>query len=165
MTITVAPMISGVMASGTTPITNASVQLWAAGSTGYSMGATAVGSPVTTNATTGAFAIPYDCSTLVTPGDQLYLVATGTQSNVVLMSALGSCATLSGSYIVNEATTVASAYALQQFMAADGTIGAAGNSVSYKGLSNAFKTVSNLVDLSAGHGARPHTGLLDKPGG
>ncbi len=156
MTITVAPMISGVMASGTTPITNASVQLWAAGSTGYSMGATAVGSPVTTNATTGAFAIPYDCSTLVTPGDQLYLVATGTQSNVVLMSALGSCATLSGSYIVNEATTVASAYALQQFMAADGTIGAAGNSVSYKGLSNAFKTVSNLVDLSAGT-VRDHT--------
>ncbi len=89
----------------------------------------------------------------------MYLVATGSNNQVVLMSALGSCAGLTGSYIVNEATTVASAYALQQFMAADGTIGTAASnatSLGYTGLTNAFKTVNNLVDLSAGT-VRDHT--------
>ncbi len=156
MTFTIATSISGTVRAGSTPLTSASVQLWAAGSTGYGMGATAVGSPVSTDATTGTFSIPYDCSTITAPGDQFYLVATGTQSGIVFMAALGSCANLSGSYIVNEATTVASAYALQQFMAADGTIGAAGNTTSYTGLSNAFKAVNNLVDLSAGT-VRDHT--------
>ncbi len=166
MTFTIATALTGTVRVGSTPLTSASVQLWAAGSTGYGMGATAVGSPVNSDSQTGTFSIPYDCSTLTAPGDQLYLVATGTQSGVVFMSALGSCAKLSGSYIVNEATTVASAYALQQFMAADGTIGAnsgSGNTfgaasaaASYTGLSNAFKAVNNLVDLSAGT-VRDHT--------
>ena len=143
----------------------ASVQLYAAGTAAYgpvaSPGATKVGGAVQTNPTTGAFTVTYDCSTVQAPGDQLYLVATGSNNQVVLMTVLGLCSGLQSgtSYTINEATTVASVYALQQFMAADGSIGAlisSPSSLSYTGLSNAFKTVSNLVDPSAGV-VRDHT--------
>jgi hypothetical protein len=144
---------------------SASVQLYAAGTAAYgpvaSPGATKIGSAAQTNPATGAFTVNYDCSTAPVPGDQLYLVATGSNSQAVLMTVLGSCSGLQSgaSYTINEATTVASVYALQQFMAADGSIGAlisSPSSLSYTGLSNAFKTVSNLVDPSAGV-VRDHT--------
>ncbi len=160
--------ISGVVVGGTGTTAvglTASVQLYAAGTTAYgpvaSPGATKVGSAVQTDPTTGAFTVAYSCSTAQAPSDQLYLVATGSNNQVVLMTALGACGGLQAgaSYTINEATTVASIYALQQFMAADGSIGAsiaATTSQSYTGLSNAFKTVNNLVDPSSGT-VRDHT--------
>jgi Chitobiase/beta-hexosaminidase C-terminal domain/IPT/TIG domain len=160
--------INGVVVGGTGASAvglTASVQLYAAGTTAYgpvaAPGATKIGSAVQTDPTTGAFTVAYSCSTAQAPGDQLYLVATGSNNQVVLMTALGSCSGLQAgaSYTINEATTVASVYALQQFMAADGSIGAAisaATSQSYTGLSNAFKTVNNLVDSSSGT-VRDHT--------
>ncbi len=174
-TFNVAFSISGTVvsgpASGGVPI-NAMVQLYAAGTTGYGTGAQQVANAVQTNSTTGAFSISYDCSTLSTPGDQLYLVATGNSSQVVLMAALGSCSALTttGTTVtLNEATTIASAYALSGF-ASVGTSGitvgapatgssctaAAGwkstgpSTCNYIGLKNAFATVNNLVDLPSG---------------
>ena len=144
---------------------SASVQLYAAGTAAYGpVGdpvVTKIGSAAQTNPTTGAFTVTYDCSTAQAPGDQLYLVATGSNNQAVLMTVLGSCMGLQSgtSYTINEATTVASVYALQQFMAADGSIGAlisSPSSLSYTGLSNAFKTVNNLVDPSSGI-VRDHT--------
>jgi len=163
-----ASSISGFVLSGSGSSAaglSASVQLYAAGTAAYgpvgAPGATAVGSAVQTTAATGAFTVSYDCSSLQAPGDQLYMVATEPSSQVVLMTVLGSCGSIQAgaSYTINEATTVASVYALQQFMAADGSIGAAissATSLSYTGLSNAFKTAGNLVDLSAGT-VRDHT--------
>jgi hypothetical protein len=169
-------VLSGPASSGT-PI-SASVQLYAAGTTGYGAGSQPIGSAVQTNSTTGAFpAIVYDCSTLTAPGDQLYLVATGTSNtDAVLMTALGSCANIATSFpsgvTINEATTVASAFALSAFANADTTnghgidIGAptgggscndtdgwkstGPSTCNYIGLQHAFATVQNLVDIPSG---------------
>ncbi|MEI9978433.1 MAG: IPT/TIG domain-containing protein [Edaphobacter sp.] len=174
---TFALTISGFVVSGPsggTPITDAMVQLYAAGTSGYGSAGTPIGSSVSSDHTTGAFSgITYDCSTLTAPGDQLYLTATG-NTGVVLMAALGSCSAVSTSIstvTINEATTIASAYALSGFatFSSSGggvTIGAPATGTScnaaagwkssgpatcnYIGLSNAFATVSNLVDLPSG---------------
>ncbi len=164
------PSITGTVVNGAgasvVPL-KAQVQLWAAGTSAYGPVAdpvpTPLGNPVSTDPNNGgSFTLFYDCSNAAAPGDQLYLVATGSDDNrVTLMTVLGSCASpLATSVTINEATTVASAYALQQFMAADGaigansdsnnTFGAASAALSYQGLSYAFKAVNNLVDLSAG---------------
>lgn len=171
------PTISGIVVSGPAssgaPI-SASVQLYAAGTTGYGAGAQAIGDPVQTDSTTGAFSgIAYDCSTLVAPGDQLYLEAIGDSSQVAFMAALGSCGVLntSGTIVtVNEVTTIASAYALSAFADIDSKGGidvgapatgsscnAAGgwkstgpSTCNYIGLANAFATANNLIDLPSG---------------
>ena len=149
------PMITGTVVSGTgaasVPLGGASVQLYAAGSAGYGQPATAIGSAVTADAQTGAFSVPYDCSALSPPGDLLYLIATGTNTGVTLMTALGPCAGLSSSgttATINEVTTVASAYSLAQFITAAPNMGAA--ATNYQGLSNAFATVNNLVNVAIG---------------
>jgi hypothetical protein len=182
-TFTIATFISGKVLSGpatASPIVpiSASVQLYAAGTTGYGSAPTPIGSSVLSDSTTGAFpAIIFDCSTLTTPGgDQFYLVATGTSNtDAVLMTALGSCANIATSFpsgvTINEATTVASAFALAEFASVDSTtkgidIGAptggsscnanagwksTGDSTcNYIGLKNAFATVRNLVDIPSG---------------
>jgi len=175
------PQIGGRVVSGTgtalVPI-SASVQLYSAGSTGYGQGATAIDSAVSTDPTTGAFSgISYDCSTLTAPNDQLYLVATGTNSGVVLMAALGTCGSLNTSGVtvtINEVTTIASAYALSGFASMNSSgginIGAPGvitskattcnatnnwassgpNTCNYLGLVNAFNTANNIVNVAQG---------------
>jgi hypothetical protein len=179
-TFTITTYISGTVLSGPAssgvPI-SASVQLYAAGTTGYGMGSQAIGSAVQTDSTTGVFsAISFDCSTYTAPNDQLYLVATSTSSSqIVLMTALGSCASIDTSFpngvTINESTTVASAFALAGFANVDTTNGGievgaptGGSSCSatagwkstgpstcnYIGLKNAFATVPNLVDIPSG---------------
>jgi hypothetical protein len=76
------------------------------------------------------------------------------------MAALGDCANLTTSTYtwVNEVTTVASVYALQQFMKA-GTVNVGTSSTNLTGLQNAFLTVPNLVNLSTG------TALATTPAG
>ena len=147
---------SGKVMAGSLPMIGSSVQLYAAGSTGNGSAPTALGSPILTDAT-GAFAItrsytcPYNLSTL-------YLVATGgkagatgtVNSGAVLLGVLGTCAsvTTGSSYIVNEATTVAGAYALQQFLAAGGKAGA--SFTNFLGLQLAAGTAQNLVNPATG---------------
>jgi hypothetical protein len=180
-TFTIATFIGGKVLSG--PSSNgtaisASVQLYAAGTSGYGTGPQKVGSEVQSDSKTGAFAVTYDCSALTTPGgDQLYLVAQGSTSGTVLMTALGSCNSISSSFpsgvTINEATTIASAYALSAFASIDSNggidIGAPANTTTgtqcdptdnwkstgpstcnYIGLKNAFATVQNLVDVASG---------------
>ena len=170
--------ISGVVSSGTTPIVGATVQLFAAGTSGYAKGAmslTTVPSTLSSNAD-GGFSFGYTCPSA--PGDQLYLVSTGgstigsgSDSSIVLMVTLGTCSKLasSTSVTINELTTVASAYSLSGFTAADSSGGilvgapapstactSAGASIAgkatcnYRGLANAFLTPANLVDTASG---------------
>ena len=130
---TVATFISGTVVSGPNNGSGvgilATVQLYAAGTSGYGVGSQALGSPVQSNTNTGVFqAIEIDCSTLTAPNDQLYLVATGTtNTNAVLMTALGSCSNIATAYpngvTINEATTTASAFALAGFAHLDATTG------------------------------------------
>ena len=162
--------LSGMVMSGGTAINGASVQLYAAGTTGYGSAPTALlTTPVMTSAT-GGFALGFTCP--AAPGDQIYLVASGgdagngANSGIELMLALGTCANItSGAAVtINEATTVASAYALSQFASAAASgginIGAPAPSATcfssgattcnYVGLANAFKNVANLVNAGSG---------------
>jgi predicted heme/steroid binding protein len=165
-TVTAAlPTISGTVVSGTVasgkPIIGATVELYAVGIGGYKTAGTSLGTATT--GSDGSFSIGYTCPTPVA-GDQLYLVATGgsitsgkTNSDLALMTALGSCnlSTFpSSSVIVNEVSTVASAYALAQFSknTASGSHGIliGTSSGNYIGLDNAMKTVSNLYNSATG---------------
>jgi hypothetical protein len=152
--------IPGVALSGTVfadarSVSGASVQLYAAGNSGNGSAATALlSSALTTNAT-GGFSIPagYSCPSAQTP---LYLLSKGgnsggaINSSLWLMSALGPCANLisGSSFVVNEATTVAAAWALAPFIASGGKVGASCTNAS--GLDNAFTTASHLVNPATG---------------
>ena len=97
---------------------------------GYGSGATAIASTITDDQ--GAFNIPAGTYVCPTPARQAYIVASGgnpqvnggANSNITLMAALGTCpsgsdlTTTTPFVIINEVTTVAAVWALQQFMAA-----------------------------------------------
>jgi hypothetical protein len=156
--------ITGRAFGGNQPIIGASVQLYAAGSTGYGTGATALGSPVTTVGPGGTFTIgSYTCPTGTT---QVYLLATGgnpgitaANPNSVLAAALGNCSGAAAQTVnMNEVTTAATAYALGPFIAQicsvnptiKDCIGAPNTTQAQLGLTNAFATYNNLVTNSTG---------------
>jgi len=167
---TVGIPLSGVVSTGATPIAGASVQLYAAGTSGYGSAATALLATPAVTTQTGAFNLSYVCP--AAPADQLYLVATGgsvggtANSSIALTTALGTCSSLAAGapFTINDITTIASAYALSAFAApasAGGIqIGApapsatcvstAPNTCNYNGLVNSFKTVRNLVNVTSG---------------
>jgi hypothetical protein len=155
--------LRGTVHGGQQPISNATLQLYAAGSTGYgsaytySSGTSLLGTYVVKTDPTGSFSITsdYTCPSSTT---EVYLVATGgnpgplapTNSNIALMAALGPCGNLSGSTSlqINEITTVASVWALSPFMTGIANIGTSpGNA---QGLTNAFATVNKLANIGTG---------------
>jgi hypothetical protein len=148
--------IAGKVMAGTVPLIGASVQLYAAGSNGNRSTATAIGSAIATD-TTGAFHIsaPYTCPFNLSV---LYVIARGGQTTptgptnpaIVLMATLGACNTISNTatFTVNEATTVASAYALAQFITVGGNVGA--TSTNFSGLLLAAGSEANLVNTTTG---------------
>jgi hypothetical protein len=181
-TYTIAPgntTLGGSVMTGTLPIKGADVQLYAAGQATYgSSGLALLAQPVATD-THGDFSFTFNCP--AAPGDLVYLVATGgdsgsgTNSSIKLMTALGSCnntATWTPSVLVNEATTVASVYALSAFAKIDTTnggidVGAPAltggtcdlhdgwlsfgkETCNYNGLASAFQAVNNLVNIGTG---------------
>jgi hypothetical protein len=158
--------------AGSVPLMGASVQLYAAGSTGNGSAATAIGSAIITD-TTGAFHIsaPYTCPFNLS---LLYVIARGGQTTpigqsnpaIVLMATLGACNAVSNtpSFTVNEATTVASAYALAQFITTGGNVGA--TATNFSGLLLAAGSEANLVNTATGQapGANfPATGTAPTP--
>lgn len=164
--------IAGKVMAGSLPLMGASVQLYAAGSKGNGSAATAIGSAITTD-TTGAFHIsaPYTCPFNLS---LLYVIARGGQTTptgpsypgIALMATLGACNTISNtaSFTVNEATTVASAYSLAQFLAVGGNVGA--TSTNFSGLLLAAGSEANLVNIATGQapgGNFPATGTAPTP--
>jgi hypothetical protein len=161
-TINIGPSYTGKVLSGTLPVVGATVQMYAAGNTGYASSATVQSSAAATTGSDGSFTLSYNCPGA--GGDLVYLVATGghtgsnTASNAGLafMAALGPCnGTLPSPVVVNEVTTVASAYALSPFMTGAANVGASSSNYekganSAPGLANAFATVNNLVNLTSG---------------
>jgi hypothetical protein len=155
------PALTGVVQAGSQAVEGASVSLYAAGTNGYASASSQVASTTTDKG--GNFTVPagYTCPS---PGSQMYLVATGGQAganaanpNLSLMTALGSCNALgSSTVVINEVTTVGSAWATSSFAANDALNGnssylylgtSSGNLV---GLANAFAAVNNLVDITTG---------------
>jgi hypothetical protein len=157
--------LRGNVHGGQQPISGSSLQLYAAGTTGYGAAATALlSSPVVSDAN-GGFTITGDY-TCPSSTSQLYLVATGGNSGlapgtnnaaIALMAALGPCSLHGSQYTldpnsfisINEVTTVASVYALAAFMGGDAThLGT--SSTNAVGLANSFQMVNNLVNTTTG---------------
>ena len=157
--------LKGIVRAGSQPVVGASVALYAAGTNGYASAATALLSPGSSPLTdhNGNFTVPagYTCPQ---PNSQLYVVATGGQSggnrpnsDLALMTALGSCNSLTATpIVVNEVTTVASAWPLAPFSGNDlfggnsSYLYLGASSTNQTGLANAFAAVNNLVDITTG---------------
>jgi len=154
--------LGGTVLAGTLPVSGASVQLYAAGSTGYGSASSplviASGSTVVTTGSDGTFSIPagYTCPSQYT---ELYLVALGgatgageNNAQLGLMSAIGPCDAMnsSTSLVVNEVTTIASVWVLTPFTAADYAHIGSSSSNYNTGFANAFAAVNNLVDITTG---------------
>jgi hypothetical protein len=162
------PALQGEVQAGTQPVIGSQVALYTAGTTGYGSASALLAapgqSPYATTDQNGKFTLPagYSCPQ---PGSQVYLVAAGgkvgstgtVDENLVLMTALGSCSAINSSpVVVNEVTTVASAWAIAPFAANPLTTGLnsylniGASSSNSTGLANAFATVNNLVNISTG---------------
>lgn len=164
-------VLKGVVHGGQNPVSGAQVYLLAAGAYngGYRGASTSLltsstGNPpdinnnyyVTTDAG-GNFSITgdYSCSA----GTDVYLYAvggnpgSGTNSGVGLLAALGDCGNLPsiGSVIVNEVTTVATAFALAGYSTDATHIASTGHAAALKGVANAFANVNNLVNINGGY--------------
>ena len=159
---------SGSVYGGQQPISGATIQLYAVGTTGLKSASTPlIASPPVSKAD-GTFNITgdYSCANAT----DVYLVATGgdpgsgPNSAISQVVALGPCATLlanaATTFInMNELTTVAAAYALGPFAADYTHIGAAG--VSPAGLTVAFANAALLANTTTGTagGANLPTGV------
>jgi hypothetical protein len=154
---------NGRMMGGQQPVSGANIILWRVNTNGT--GATSLmTSAVTTNGS-GFFSITGDYSTAsCTSITQVYITGTGgnpgsgTNNALALMAALGPCLSLTPSTFIqiNEVTTVAAVFALQQFFGAtQGTTFAEGiavgsSSQSVQGMINAFQTAQLLASVSSG---------------
>jgi hypothetical protein len=147
--------LQGSVHGGQQPVSGSTLQLYATGSGGYGSAAYPLLTTTVQSNSTGGFSITGDY-TGPSASSQVYLVATGgnpgsgTNSNLALMAALGSCSNLSAStYVsINELTTVAGVYALSPFMTGYANVGT--SSANTQGLANAFGSASLLANTSTG---------------
>jgi sugar lactone lactonase YvrE len=149
---------SGKVLAGSQPVSGATVQLYAAGSSGYGSAGTALLTGAVTTNNAGSFTVPggYACAS---SSAQLYLIARGgnpglsgsvNNSSLALMTGMGSCGSIASgaAVVVNEVTTVASVAALAAFYSSSGGVGA--SSTNGAGLANAFGTASQLANMTTG---------------
>lgn len=143
--------------AGTQPLVGTTVELYTVGTTGNGSTGTALLSGALTTNSNGAFTVPagYECPLATS---QIYLVARGgsiasasANSSIALLTTLGACnqVTASQHVVINEVTTVANAWALAQFLAVGGNIGA--SSTNTAGLANAVATAASLVNPLTGY--------------
>jgi len=169
-TIAPPPPPTGVVHHGQVPIVGAHVYLLAANTTGYGNASLSLLQPALTGAsdaigayvitgTDGSFTIDGDYT--CTANTQVYIYAlegdAGSGNNPAsgMLAVLGNCPA-SGSFsstaslVVNEATTVAAAYAMAGF-ATDAThVSSSGTPLAQTGIANAFANAANLANLSTG---------------
>ena len=149
--------MEGRVTGGQQPVSGASVQLYAAGTTGDGSPATALlAQPVVTDAA-GSFSITglYKCPPA---GGLTYIVATGgnpglgtgANPNLALIAALGPCGALAPATFIeiNEVTTVAATSALAPFANSLTSIGSSAADVS--SLQSAFTLAATLANTSTG---------------
>jgi Chitobiase/beta-hexosaminidase C-terminal domain len=157
--------LSGNVHGGQQPISGATIQLYAVGSTGDGSASTPLVSTQVLTSSEGGFSLTglYTCPT---PSTNVYLTATGgnpglqsglTNANIAEMVALGPCGNLTPStnVSVNELSTVAGVYALAPFMQSYLSIGA--GAMDSQLLSDAFVTAGRMVDPA--NSAIPGSGI------
>jgi streptogramin lyase len=149
---------SGKALVGQQPLIGASVELYAAGTSGNGANGVGLLSNTLTTGSTGTFSVPagYDCPSA---DSQIYLMARGGKpgsaassdnNSIALLTALGACngAASASPVVINEVTTAAAVYALAQFLSAGGNLGA--SSTNTVGLKNAVATAQALANMSTG---------------
>jgi len=185
--------IAGVVHGGQYPVYNATVKLYTAGTTGY--GAGSILQATTTSDVNGNFQFTLEtglggvvdggasalwkCPSTGNP--LVYITAIGGNSSgsgsttpnnaaIGLMSAIGLCGNLATTteVAVNELTTVASVYALANYInpgatAGTETIGTNSTTQATTGLNNAFSTIANLANTT-GPGAGGYVTSNTYPG-
>lgn len=149
------PAIAGKAFAGAQPLIGASVQLYSAGSSGNGSAGTALLTPAVTTDSAGSFSISsgYTCPG---SGSEVYAIARGGKAGaaasanaaIAYFTALGPCSKLPATIVVNEVTTATGVYALAQFLAPGGNLGASATNAA--GLENAFDTAAALADVSTG---------------
>jgi PKD repeat protein len=165
-TETTGSSFAGVVYSGNQTISGAHVYLFAANPSGYMQPSISllsssvtgfsdnIGAYVPTNSN-GTFTLPagYGCPV----GSQLYIYAMGgtigsvTNSAAGLLAALGTCGNGgSNAILINEVTTIATAYAIAGF-AVDAThVSSSGTALAQVGVTNAFANFANLANGATG---------------
>jgi hypothetical protein len=168
--------IVGNVHGGQQPVVGAHIYLFAANHAGYGAPSVsmlnssqpggygdATGNYVLTD-TGGSFSISGDYT--CTAGQQVYLLALGGNPGLptgevnpalALMAAFGACPEGQTNFVstvpyvsLNEVTTVAAVYALSGFMTDATHVGYAATPGALQGIANAFRTVTNLVDIATG---------------
>jgi len=162
--------LHGFVYGGQQPVSGATITLLRINTDGTPATSILNNGATVTTGSDGTFSLTGKYSTTsCSATSQVYIVSTGgnpgdggANSALALMAALGSCTALPSisNIAINEVSTVAAVYALQQFIGvSEGTAGAediAVNSTSglsaqsTTGMINAFATVPNLVSLSTG---------------
>ncbi len=154
--------LTGVVEGGTTPIQNATVQLYSVGTSGYGSSPNFL-EGTTTNAS-GQWTLNFfSCS----PANVLVFViathgsasGTGTNTGLTMLSMLGPCNQIATptALTINEVTTAASTYAMSQFMSptAAEALDIGSPFAKTVGITNSAATVKNLVDAGAGTAPGP----------
>lgn len=153
---------SGAAYGGSQPIVGSKIYLYAVGTTGYGSVSTSLlsigGLDYATTSPSGSFSISgkYSCPSATS---LVYLLGiggdlgAGQNDKIALMALLGNCQTLQANaattYVkLNEASTVASIYALSPFMTSTTAIGAPESNLA--GITNAFAQDPNIVSLAYG---------------
>jgi sugar lactone lactonase YvrE len=159
-TATAVAHLSGNVHGGQQPISGATVQLYAAGTSGNASAATPLISKTVLTDANGDFNFTNDYSCAGDP--MVYLVALGGNPSsgssidntaIAQMAVLGDCDTLQANAAhifinVNELTTVASVYALSGFLSTYDHVGYAANNRT--GFANAVATFNALVSIGSG---------------
>jgi hypothetical protein len=168
--------LKGLTHGGQFPVSGSTVQLYEVGSTsadatGYASASTAIGSAATTD---GNGYWTYGSFTCANAADEVYAVSSdgnpgltaGTNNTaLVLTAALGPCNGLAGIpfIYVDEVTTVATAYSLAGFSSDYLHVGT--STTNTVGLTNAFATFNNLVNLSTGQALTTTPAYASAPSG
>lgn len=151
--------LSGKVYGGQQPIVGASVYVYAANTTGYGAASLPLLSSPATTGTGGTFNISGDY-TCPSSSSQVYLYVVGgdpgdggTNSAVGLLAGLGSCGTVASSkpyVVVNEVSTIATAYAIAGFATDAMHVSSSSSAPGQTGIANAFSAIANLETLGTG---------------
>ena len=162
--------MQGSVHGGQQPIVGASVALYAASTQGYGAASTLLTPVPAITDVNGSFLLTgtYTC----TPGQQVYLLATGGNPGVTgsvtnplptnpasaLMGVLGTCpaagtfATQLPFLQISEISTIAAAYAMAPFAVDAKHVGSTNTTQALNGIQNAFVNAGKIYDVSGAHG-------------
>lgn len=150
--------LQGSVRGGQQPVSGATIQLYAVGTTGDGSASTPLLTTAVLSDAGGNFTITGDF-TCPSATSLVYMVASGgnpglgagsVNPQLVLMVALGQCGNLTSSTFIsiNEVTTVGAVYSLAPYMASSSAIGSA--TTDSANLASAFTLASELVNPSTG---------------